>query len=212
MYDDEIRSRRHYDARAPLYDWANRLAALVRGTSAKRERSKAIAKLGLAPGLRVLEVCVGTGTNLPLIRDRLAPGGTFVGLDISRNMLVRCHRHPFGRVAVTLVEGEAAHLPFADQSFDAVLQHGGLAEFGDRRGAIAEMARVARPAAKVVICDVGVPENGRVSLLNRWLLKLQPEYEKPPPLDLLPASAQDVSLTWIARGSWYLLDFVNRPG
>jgi hypothetical protein len=45
--------------------------------------------------------------------------------------------------------------------------------------------------------------------LNRWLLSLQPEYEKPPPIDLLPENARDVQLRWIARGSWYLLDFVN---
>jgi ubiquinone/menaquinone biosynthesis C-methylase UbiE len=132
--------RSHYDARARWFDWANRFAALLRGTSGKRERRKAMAKLGLKPGPRVLEVCVGTGTNLPLMRDLVEPGGSVAGLDISRPMLERCRRHPSGPATVTLVEGEAAHLPFADGAFDAVLQHGGLAEFGDRRGAIAEMA------------------------------------------------------------------------
>jgi hypothetical protein len=41
-YDSERRSRDNYERRAPLYDWANRLVALLRGTSGLRERRKAV--------------------------------------------------------------------------------------------------------------------------------------------------------------------------
>lgn len=212
MYDSERRSRSYYEGRARWYDRTNRIAAILRGTSAKRERGKAVRRLDLKPGDRVLEVSVGTGTNLPLIAGRTGDAGRLVGLDISRGMLGVCARKMSEKgVDGELVEGEAGHLPFADGSFDAVFHHGGIAEFGDRGGAIAEMYRVARPGGRIVVCDVGVPEDGRMSLVNRLLLLTQPEYNKPPPMDLVPEAAQDVSLRWYFRGAWYMIDF-TKPG
>lgn len=209
MYERERRSRAYYDRHAFRYKLFNRIAALLRGTSPTRERRKPVRRLNLRPGDRVLEVSVGTGTNLPLIARRLGGAGTIVGLDISRGMLDHCERRKRGRGAVQLAEGEAAHLPFADGAFDAVFHHGGIAEFGDRGAAIAEMYRVARPGARVVICDVGVPEDGRVTLINRLLLLTQPEYNQPPPMDAVPGEAQDVRLSWYFGGAWYMIDFTK---
>ena len=209
MYERERRSRAYYDGRARWYNWSNRLAALLRGTSATRERRKPVRRLNLKPGDRVLEVSVGTGTNLPLIAKRIGDSGTLVGLDISLGMLGHCERKMRGRVPVELVEGEAGHLPFAGGAFDAVLHHGGIAEFGDRGAAIAEMYRVVRPGGRVVVCDVGVPDDGRLSLVNRLLLLTQPEYKQPPPTDLVPGEAQDVRLSWYFGGAWYMIDFTK---
>lgn len=210
MYEPERRSREHYEGRARWYDWANRLAALMRGVSGTKERRKAVQRLDLKPGGRVLEVSVGTGTNLPLIAERVGAEGRMSGLDISPNMLARCtDKLRASGLTAGLVEGEAAHLPFSDAAFDAVFHHGGIAEFGDRRGAIAEMVRVAKPGARVVICDVGVPTDGKLSLANRLLLKTQPEYDKPPPIDLIPPSARDVNLSWFHGGGWYMIEFTK---
>lgn len=207
MYDAERRSRTHYEARARWYDWANRFAALLRGTSQMRERRKAVARLGLQPGCRVLEVSVGTGTNLPLLADRLSAGGRPVGVDISRAMLRRC-RQKAGRygIAADLVEGEAAHLPFASETFDAVFHHGGFAEFGNKKAAVGEMMRVAKAGGTIVICDVGVPTDRKLPLVSRLLLRIQPEYAIPPPVDLMPPNA---TLSWYAGNSWYLIEFAK---
>lgn len=208
MFDAERRSRAYYEGRAGNYDLANRIAALLRGVSASKERRKAVDRLELRDGECALEVSVGTGTNLSFMAQRLWPDGRLVGLDISRAMLERCRRKAHSQdLEVALVEGEAAHLPFADGSFGAVFHHGGLAEFGDRRAAIAEMVRVAKPGAKVVICDVGRPTDRKLSLANRLLLKTQPAYDRPPPMDLLPGDAKDVQLSWFHGGGWYLIEF-----
>jgi ubiquinone/menaquinone biosynthesis C-methylase UbiE len=210
MHDDEIRSRRYYQRRAGLYDWANRLSALLRGTSGRTERLKAIARLRLKPADRVLEVASGTGTNLVLMQAFAPDAGCFVGLDISRAMLSRCRAKLHLKTpSIVLVEGEAAHLPFGDRVFDAVLHHGGFAEFGDKHGALMEITRVARHGARIVICDVGVPADRRLPLMSRLLLRTQPIYNQPPPVDLVPPTARDVQLTWIGGGAWYLIDFSN---
>jgi ubiquinone/menaquinone biosynthesis C-methylase UbiE len=210
MYESERRSRDYYEGRARWYDWANRIASLLRGASDIRERRKAIRHLNLKPDQRVLEVSVGTGSNLPLMAERLGVEGRMVGLDISPGMLNQCRRKLRGqRLKADLVEGEAAHLPFADHAFDAVFHHGGIAEFGDKRGAIEEMMRVARPGGKVVICDVGVPADGKLSLMNRLLLRFQPVYRQPPPVDLVPERARDMRLRWFHGGGWYMIEFAN---
>jgi len=208
MYDSERRSRDYYEGRARWYDWANRLAALLRGELATNERRKAVRRLKLKPGDRVLEVSVGTGTNLPLIAEEVGPDGHIVGLDISPAMLRRCRRKLRDRgLQAELVEGEAAHLPFRDGALDAMFHHGGIAEFGDKRGAIEEMILVAGSGARVVICDPGLPTDGKLSLASRLLLKLQPIYSQPPPVDLLPPTARDVRVSWFHGGAWYMIEF-----
>ena len=210
MYEKERRSRRYYNLAALWYDWGNRFTALLRGESATNERREAIRRLNLKPGYRALEVSVGTGTNLPLIAEQVGPDGRMVGLDISPAMLARCRRKLRRQgLSADLIEGEASHLPFAEGAFDAVLHHGGIAEFGDRRAGIEEMARVAKHGAKVVICDLGVPTDRKLSLVNRLLLKTQPPYAKPPPIDLVPPAARDVRLDWFHGGAWYLVEFVT---
>jgi ubiquinone/menaquinone biosynthesis C-methylase UbiE len=210
MSDSERRSRSYYDGAAWRYDWSNRIGALLRGASDIAERRKAIAHLNLKPGHRVLEVSSGTGMNLQPLAERVGRGGHFVGLDISPGMLARCRqklRH--SAIEAGLVEGEASHLPFANGAFHAVFHHGGLAEFGDRKGAIEEMMRVARPGATIVICDVGVPSDRKLSLMNRLLLRLQPLYAKHPPMELIPPEARNVRLSWFRGGGWYLIEFTN---
>jgi len=211
MHGDELRSRDYYEGRVRRYDWGNRLSALLRGASDSGERLKAIAHLELGPGERVLEVSVGTGTNLPLMARYVGPAGQLIGLDISRAMLDMCRRK-LRRHALDseLVEGEAAHLPFIDHAFDAVLHHGGIAEFGDKKGAIQEMMRVARPGAKIVVCDPGVPPDRRLPLISRLLFRLNPPaYAQEPPLHLIPPQARDIQVNWFRGDAWYLIDFVN---
>src|SRR3990172_9246346 len=99
-----------------------------------------VRRLRLRPDDRVLEVSVGTGSNLPLMAETVGRAGRLVGLDISRGMMRQAQgKLRRRRLRADLVEGEAAALPFADGSFDAVLHFGGMNEFGDIPGAVREM-------------------------------------------------------------------------
>ncbi len=205
------RSRREfYDGWAPKYDWGMGLGALLRGFSDNGERRKLVARLGLQPGHRVLEVSVGTGSNLALVAEGVGPEGRLVGLDISTGMLRQCDKKVRRRgLSADLIEGEAAHLPLADDSFDAVLHFGGINEFDDIKQAIIEMMRVAKPGSKIVISDEGLNPNRRPPLLTRLVARLIPQYEESPPTDLIPPEAKDLHVSWFRADACYIIDFVN---
>lgn len=86
----------------------------------------------------VLDLACGAGAMV----DRLArPGRTVVGLDRAIEELEEAQRRGRG----PLVQGHASYLPFADNSFDAVVTSLGIAVVADRPRFLAEAARVLRP-------------------------------------------------------------------
>ncbi len=210
MTEDNRSRRDFYDGWAPKYDWGMGLGALLRGFSDTGERRKLVGRLGLKPGHRVLEVSVGTGSNLPLVAETTGGEGQLVGLDISTGMLRQCEKKARRRgLSVGLIEGEGAHLPFPDNSFDAVLHFGGINEFDDVKGAIVEMMRVARPGSKIVISDEGLNPNRRPPLLTRLVARLIPQYEESPPTDLIPPEAKELHVSWFRADACYIIDFVK---
>jgi ubiquinone/menaquinone biosynthesis C-methylase UbiE len=209
MYDSELRWRRFYDGFARYYDLSIRAGALILGFDDRRERERMVRLLRLRPGMRVLEVSAGTGSNLPPIVHGTGTSGRIVALDLSRGMLGRCRR----KTAVleplpALIEGEAAHLPFASGTFDAVLHFGGINEFSDRALAIREAMRVARPGARIVIGDEGLAPGKERTLRGKLLLRNR-LYANRPPVDLIPREAREVRQTWFRNGGCYLIDFEN---
>lgn len=73
-----------YTRHAGLYDRIAADAPLVAGL-----RRRVVDALDPGRGDRVVEMGCGTGANLPLLRDRVGPGGTVIGLDVSSGMLDR---------------------------------------------------------------------------------------------------------------------------
>ncbi|WP_158839393.1 class I SAM-dependent methyltransferase [Saccharothrix deserti] len=117
----------------------------------------------------VLEVAIGTGLNLP----HYPPGVRVTGLDFSPAMLDRARaRAAELGLDVTLREGDAQALPFADASFDTVVCTLGLCGVPDDRAAIAEMHRVLRPGGKLLLLDHVGSDRTPVNLVQRLLDKI----------------------------------------
>ncbi len=91
------------------------------------------------PGQTLLDVGCGTGW---FSRRFAAQGLAVAGLDADPAALVFARDRP--GPAVRYVEGDARRLPFADGSFDLVVSVAALCFVDDWRGALAEVARVAR--------------------------------------------------------------------
>lgn len=160
-------------------------------------------------GGKVLEVSIGPGVNLPGLVNRQDVGEIF-GLDISLGQLKRCqsylHKKSWG---VDLFLGNAEQLPFRDNCFDSVFHVGGINFFNDKKAAIDEMIRVARPGAHILIADE--TENGA-----RGYEKFMPGFkdlfggkraEIVPPLALVPPEMHQARVQEVWKGWMYCIEF-----
>lgn len=207
--------RPFYDHLPRLHDPAVRWTLPLFGSGTERElRDGYLALLeGLGPGpVRLLDVGVGTGADLDPLAERLPTGSHVWGVDLSPGMLALARaRRP--RLAVDLLLADAHRLPFADAQFDAVLHVGAVNSFRDPRAAIAEMARVARPGAPVVLVDERLDPARRHSPVHRAIFRAICFYRPypPDPRALLPAGAVDVVDRQPVRFFYALRFRVNRP-
>jgi SAM-dependent methyltransferase len=102
---------------------------------------------GVGAGHKVLDVACGTGILARTAAERTGPAQV-TGVDLNQAMLTVARRV---RADIDWRHGDAAALPLADRSFDAVLCQMALMFFPDRIGALREMARVAAPAGTVAV-------------------------------------------------------------
>lgn len=106
----------------------------------------------LDPGYWVLEVAPGPGY---LAVELARMGLTVTAVDISRSF-VRIGQDYAARtgVRVDFRQGDAAALPFAHESFDAVVCRAAFKNFSDPQGALCEMRRVLRPGGQALLMDM----------------------------------------------------------
>jgi demethylmenaquinone methyltransferase/2-methoxy-6-polyprenyl-1,4-benzoquinol methylase len=103
------------------------------------------------PGERILDIAAGTGTSSVALTKT---GATVVAFDYSPGMIAEGRkRHP----DLEFIEGDAEHLPFGDDEFDAVTISFGLRNINDPKAALAEMYRVLKPGGRLVICEFSKP-------------------------------------------------------
>ena len=71
--------------------------------------------------------------------------------------LREAERHPTD-LRASFVQGDAQRLPYPDDSFDIVTVSYGLRNVTDWRAGLAEMQRVAKPGARLLVLDFGKPD------------------------------------------------------
>lgn len=121
---------------------------------------------------RVLDVACGVG----LASFSLAAHAReVVGVDISGGMLAqaRAIRHKRGVRNVRFILGAAEHLPFADESFDAVVCRLAIHHFPQPEIEMREMARVLKPHGRLVIVDAVSSEDAAEAELHNAIERLR---------------------------------------
>jgi len=112
-----------------------------------------------------LDIATGAGHTALALAPHVA---SVVAYDLTEQMLAETRRNA-ARQGITNVatrQGIAEELPFAYASFDIVTVRHAPHHFADIRRAVREMARVAKPGARVVIVDSMSPED--TALDEQW--------------------------------------------
>lgn len=145
-----------FDRTAVDYD---RVEALMSGGSGAWYRGEALARAGLAPGMRVLDVASGTGLVAGAAKACVGDAGEVIAVDPSLGMLAAGTR--FGGIA--RVGGRAERLPFADGGFDFVSMGFALRHVADLGTVFREYRRVLRPGGRLCVLEISRPQ-GRLAM------------------------------------------------
>ncbi len=215
LEESDLSSQIDHDQHAEQYDRQTRLWMLSLGLwenalMETRARRLLINRLELEKNASVLETGAGTGSNLPIIADQIGKEGQLDGSDISSGILKVARRKMKAKgIRVELIQANASYLPYRMATFDAVLHVGGLNVFADKKRAIEEMHRVAKPGAKIVICDEGLAPGKEKTWLGRRILKRDKEglFTMKPPTELLPDKIEDAKVYWIWHDTFWVIEF-----
>ncbi len=107
----------------------------------------------LPAGAQVLEVAPGPG----YLAIEIAESGDFrvAGLDISHTFVEIAQNNARQRgVEVDFHQGDAAHMPFADDTFQFLVCRAAFKNFTEPAGAIQEMHRVLAPGGTALLIDL----------------------------------------------------------
>jgi len=147
-----------FAAIARRYDLLNDLQSF----GLHRRWKRRVAELAaVQPGGRALDLCCGTGDIAFALARR---GAEVTGLDFSQKMLEvaesrRLKKPELKTQKLIFIQGDAQQIPFSDATFDIVTVGYGLRNLMNWETGLAEMQRVARPGARLVVLDFGKPAN-----------------------------------------------------
>ena len=128
--------------------------------------------LDLQPHFRVLDVAAGTG----LVARQMAPNvAAAVALDATPEMLAqgRQQSEAEGNANVTFDHGDAANLPYPDNSFHLVACRLGMHHFENPRLQLQEMVRVCHPGGSVVLIDITTSDDSAAAATHNRLERLR---------------------------------------
>ncbi len=112
-------------------------------------------KVGIQKG-NILEIGPGPG-YIGLEWLKVNPDSTLTGLEISTEMIKTAKRNSksYGlESSVHYVEGNCIHMPFENDTFDAVISNGSLHEWESPIDAFNEIYRVLKPSGRFCITDM----------------------------------------------------------
>lgn len=175
--------QRAYDRIARVYD-------VFFGAILQPGRVRAVRAIRSKPGLRVLELGIGTGLTAPLYsRD-----WTVVGVDLSPAMLMQTQKRIIElglTTTVTLLEADGAQLPFADDSFDVVLVPYVMSVVPDPLRVGRELRRVCRTTGQIILLNHFLSQDSFAARLERWIS----------PVTTRIGFRTDLSLPWLLTGA-----------
>ena len=135
-------------------DETSRLVEEFHSCEGAAERRRRInAALALKAGESILDVGSGPGNQIFELSSIVGPNGRVQGLDPAESAIAIASRRCVGLSNVHFELGDAAQLPFEDETFDAVMSSQVFEYLDNVDGALQEINRVLRPGGRVLIHD-----------------------------------------------------------
>jgi SAM-dependent methyltransferase len=117
-------------------------------------KRRSYALLALQPGERALDIGCGTGDDVLALARLVGPDGRATGVDVSATMVAEAQlRATAAGIAADFVQMDVQHLDFPAARFDGVRAERLLQHVPDPDAALAEIVRVAKPGARIVIWE-----------------------------------------------------------
>ena len=148
------RTARHYDTIEKLF-----------GNGGLWYRRFSLRRAGLRPGMRVLDVAIGTAAVARGASRIVGPQGLVVGCDPSPGMLRQARKHFRGPIS----RGVGEMLPFRSDQFDFVTMGIALRHVPDLVAAFREYHRVLRSGGRVWILEGHVPRSSLGQQVTRFV-------------------------------------------
>ncbi len=151
-----------FDRTSTHYDRINTIFSLGSGV---RFRRQMLLRAGLRPGMRMLDVAIGTGL---VAREAVSIIGSesVIGLDISSGMLREARR----ALSIPLIQGDAQTLPIGDGSMDFLTMGYALRHVSDLGTTFREFLRVLKPGGRALVLEIGRPRHPAALALARAYL------------------------------------------
>ncbi|HEV2480924.1 MAG TPA: class I SAM-dependent methyltransferase [Puia sp.] len=118
---------------------------------------RTVERLGLKPGMRVLDVCCGTGASALPAAEAVGATGSVVGVDLAENLLALARDKAVdkGLQNVEFMKADMTALPFEPNSFDAVIIVFGIFFVPDMEAQVQRLWRLVRPGGRLAITTWG---------------------------------------------------------
>src|ERR1700730_312384 len=107
---------------------------------------RTVERLSLVSGMEVLDVCCGIGGSALPAAQQVGPTGKVIAVDLAQNLLKKGIKRAENLLLTNIDfrRGDLETLPFADQSFDAVICVFGIFFVPDLSGTIGRLGHRAR--------------------------------------------------------------------
>jgi ubiquinone/menaquinone biosynthesis C-methylase UbiE len=197
-------ARSHFDHEAAVYETGNRYRRLW------QPRNEAIDLLELTSDDRLLDLGCGTGETL----RRLGPlVSRAVGADISPAMIEQARSQAQGQTNLEFAVAEAGRLPFADETFSAILCTFSFHHYPRPAEAAREIARVLKHGGRLVLADAN-SDLWTIKLADLVARRREPghvHFCSSKELTLLLSGAGLTQIAIRPHRSWYLIATAVKP-
>ncbi len=160
--------REMFDAISPKYDLLNRLLSLRQDVYWRREMVRAM-RIPDKGGM-VLDIACGTGdVALEILRQK-GSGVNVFGADFSPGML-RLAKDKIKHSGIHLLAGNAFHLPFREETFDAVTIAFGIRNIADKLSVLKKFHEHLKPGGMILVLELATPPKGLLLSLYLFYFK-----------------------------------------